>query len=121
MIYNYNTLFPPSPMVCSPLPVLPLPMAHPMTPLVPEQHHNVPAIPLINHLTELKPSTPSVVSVAQLQRPASQATSVKAEPGSGMGSITSANKVSFHLVDNKKIPIIYFSPRTFGNFGEFMI
>lgn len=42
-------------------------------------------------------------NVAQFQRPASQATSVKAEPGSAMGSIASAsvaNKVSPSITNN---------------------
>lgn len=96
MICNYSTIYPMSPIICSPLPVLPVPVTHPLTPLVPEQMPNAsPTTVQLNSTSErgkcaMKPAP-------QLQRPASQATSVKAEPGSGMGSIASAsvaNKVS---------------------------
>lgn len=53
---------------------------------------------------EHKPSPPSGMAGPQFQRPASQATSVKAEPGSAMGSIASAsvaNKVRMSLNTNE--------------------
>lgn len=64
--------------------------------MVPEQ------IPNASHTTIQSNTIPErnkgcTKPTSQFQRPASQATSVKAEPGSGMGSIASAsiaNKVS---------------------------
>lgn len=90
MIYNYSTMYPMSPIICSPLPVVPVPVAHTLAPMVPEQMSNTSP-------TAVQPnSTPErnkcgTKSAPQFQRPASQATSVKAEPGSGMGSIASAS------------------------------
>lgn len=90
MMYNYNTIFPASPIFCSPVPMVPIPLPQNLAPVQQEQNHHTTQVN--NPLPpEHKPSP----SVTQFQRPASQATSVKAEPGSAMGSIASANKVSF--------------------------
>lgn len=103
MIYNYNTIFPPSPIVCSPLPLLSLPIPHPMMPLMPEQrqthtHTHTSSLSNNNPPPERKISPSKNRCVLQFQRPASQATSVKAEPGSGMGSIASVNRVSTSIL-----------------------
>ncbi|XP_071052691.1 period circadian protein isoform X2 [Onthophagus taurus] len=90
MMYNYNTIFPASPIFCSPVPMMTMPLTQPLAPLNTEvinQSINSNQ-PTSDHN---KPSPPSVTSVPQFQRPASQATSVKAEPGSAMGSIASAS------------------------------
>lgn len=79
MIYNYNPIFPAPPIICSPLPVLPISVNS-------EMCSNNPTNPPNETTTEYK-------TTHQFQRPASQATSVKAEPGSALGSIASANKV----------------------------
>lgn len=95
MMYNYNTLFPASPIFCSPLSMVPVPLTQPIAPIHTDSNNIVPTTTAVS--TEHKLSPPSVRSVPQFQRPASQATSVKAEPGSAMGSIASAsiaNKVS---------------------------
>lgn len=95
MIYNYNTVFPAPQILCSPVPVLPFPV--PSTTL--GINHIVPEGPLKNPMEASNESKSKSRSgfVPQFQRPASQATSVKAEPGSALGSIASAsvaNKVS---------------------------
>ncbi|XP_063903185.1 period circadian protein isoform X3 [Zophobas morio] len=95
MVYNYNPIFPASPLICSPLPVLSIPV----TPVNPDMSQSKAPNPTVSVEvpTEHKPSPHSVRSVHQFQRPASQATSVKAEPGSALGSIASAsvaNKIS---------------------------
>lgn len=102
MIYNYNSaLYPTSPLICPTLPVLPVPMVPSMPPMTPESRpvngpQQVGGAPSNAGLQpEHKSSAP--LNAPQFQRPASQATSVKAEPGSAMGSIASAsvaNKVS---------------------------
>ncbi|XP_056639780.1 period circadian protein isoform X4 [Diorhabda sublineata] len=123
MIYNYNNaLYPTSPFICPTVPMVPLPMVPPpinsinptadvrplnqmqslnditnpgCVPVVSEHKPNMPSTPLPTHT----PHTPQ-----QFQRPASQATSVKAEPGSVMGSIASAsgaNKISEPAVINQ--------------------
>ncbi|XP_074028753.1 period circadian regulator isoform X2 [Leptinotarsa decemlineata] len=99
MIYNYNNaIYPPSPIICSTLPVLQVPVVPPissiplMNPSDTRQMGNLQQVSNAessSHVQlEHKPSTPHT---PQFQRPASQATSVKAEPGSGMGSIASAS------------------------------
>ncbi|CAH0556603.1 unnamed protein product [Brassicogethes aeneus] len=110
MIYNYNPIFPASPIICSPLPVLPVTVAPPITPINPDSRQMSNLQPNIdNHLScnqpEHKPSPPSGIKGPQFQRPASQATSVKAEPGSVMGSIASAsvaNKIHENIEKNRK-------------------
>lgn len=89
MMYNYNTLFPASPIFCSPVSMVPMPVPQPIGSIVPESIQGLPPASLI--LEDIKPSPVGVNSVPQFQRPASQATSVKAEPGSAMGSIASAS------------------------------
>ncbi|KAK9736489.1 Period protein 2/3C-terminal region [Popillia japonica] len=89
MMYNYNTIFPAPPIFCSPVPMVPVPLAQSIAPIHTETINPVPTTTAIS--TEHKLSPPSVRSVPQFQRPASQATSVKAEPGSAMGSIASAS------------------------------
>ncbi|GJQ70192.1 per [Trypoxylus dichotomus] len=89
MMYNYNTIFPASPIFCSPVPMVPVPLAQPLAPIPSEATNVIPAVGTAS--TERKLSPPSGRSVPQFQRPASQATSVKAEPGSAMGSIASAS------------------------------
>ncbi|XP_019867185.1 period circadian protein isoform X2 [Aethina tumida] len=111
MIYNYNPIFPASPIICSPLPVLPVTVAPSITPvnqdnrqinnLQPNISNNAPSTQ-----PEHKPSPPSGMAGPQFQRPASQATSVKAEPGSAMGSIASAsvaNKINENVDKLKKV------------------
>lgn len=108
MLYPYGTpsgaataaLYPTSSIICPTLPVLPVPVVPslgstlnaPQSNLTTLQTQNV---NVTSHYvqTDNKPSIPP----SQFQRPASQATSVKAEPGSAMGSIASAsiaNKVT---------------------------
>lgn len=118
MIYNYNNVYPMSmsPIICSPISVVPVPVAHTLTtPMV------VPSEQMTTNNNNTLPSTTLTATslvhlqkfttecnnkeigktIQQLQRPSSsQATSVKAEPGSGMGSIASAsvaNKVSIFI------------------------
>lgn len=118
MLYPYGapsgaaaaTLYPTSSIIYPTLPVLPVPVVPPLAstinapqpPLATLQQNNVNVIS--NYVqTENKQSVP----LSQFQRPASQATSVKAEPGSGMGSIASAsvvNKVINVTVEYKIIP-----------------
>ncbi|XP_018579022.1 period circadian protein isoform X2 [Anoplophora glabripennis] len=109
MIYNYNSaLYPASPLICPTLPVLPVPMV-PSIPAITPEARPISNLQQVNGLssssvlqTEHKPGTP--VKAPQFQRPASQATSVKAEPGSAMGSIASAsvaNKIN-EIVEPKK-------------------
>lgn len=114
MIYNYNSaLYPASPLICPTLPVLPVPMVPSIPPITPEsrpisnlqQVNGTSSNPALQ--TEHKPGTP--VNAPQFQRPASQATSVKAEPGSVMGSIASAsvaNKVS-SFIDMSHDVVLY--------------
>lgn len=114
MIYNYSSIYPMSPIICSPLPVVPVPL----TPMSTTNNNNIVSTvgsPIVATTTTVAAATGTSLSVQlqnptterinkginkpiqQLQRPSSQATSVKAEPGSGMGSIASAsiaNKVS---------------------------
>lgn len=104
MMYNYNTLFPPSPIFCSPVPMVPLSITQPITSIPQEAIQNT-LICQNGGNTSNEPKinqTNNNVPVPQFQRPASQATSVKAEPGSAMGSIASAsvaNKVgAFRLL-----------------------
>lgn len=97
MMYNYNPMFPASPIFCSPLSMLPVPVSQQM--VAPEPLLPAAASSNANCATQdgHKPSTLSAQSTPMFQRPASQATSVKAEPGSAMGSIASAsvaNKVN---------------------------
>ncbi|CAG9837143.1 unnamed protein product [Diabrotica balteata] len=112
MIYNYNNaLYPTSPFICPTVPVVPLPMVPPqlnpinpaadVRPINPLQTINsvgVTSQGCVNVVSEHKPNTPNTPQTAhtpqmpqQFQRPASQATSIKAEPGSVMGSIASAS------------------------------
>lgn len=81
MMYNYN-----APIFCSPLPLVPVPVS------------SVNQEVLQSALTcKNEPQLGQLSGGSQFQRPASQATSVKAEPGSAVGSIASAsvaNKVS---------------------------
>lgn len=102
MIYNYNAIFPdPTQIMCFPVPLVSHPVHSSLTPVSQDaqqtngMHMNNPVALPAN--PELKSSPSGTVTNAQFQRPASQATSVKAEPGSAMGSIASAsvaNKVS---------------------------
>lgn len=95
MMYNYNALFSASPIFCSPVPMVPIPLPQTLAPVSQDTLHHPNQINPFQF--DHKPSPPSVASAPQFQRPASQATSVKAEPGSAMGSIASAsvaNKVS---------------------------
>ncbi|XP_044268555.1 period circadian protein isoform X2 [Tribolium madens] len=87
MIYNYNPIYPTPPIICSPLPVLPIPVPPTMS-VNPEMCQNSTINPPNDASAEYK-SNPH--NVPQFQRPASQATSVKAEPGSALGSIASAS------------------------------
>lgn len=105
MLYPYGApsgaataaIYPTSSIICPTLPVLPVPVVPPLAstlnasqaPLSSLQQNNVHAVS--NYVqTDGKPS----VQTPQFQRPASQATSVKAEPGSAMGSIASASVVN---------------------------
>ncbi|KAJ8978518.1 hypothetical protein NQ317_002422 [Molorchus minor] len=105
MMYNYNsTLYPTSPVVCPTLPVVPVPMVPPSS---------IPCVRPISSLQQQVDTNPSSTAVmtelsepvtpfgTQFQIPASQHTSVKAEPGSAIGSIASvsvANKNIYSLV-----------------------
>ncbi|KAL3282597.1 hypothetical protein HHI36_005772 [Cryptolaemus montrouzieri] len=96
LIYNYNTIFSSAPIMCSPLSVVPLPVPPPTSSISQSTHqangiHINNSVSLANNHADLKLTPPGVVSVPLCQRPASQATSVKAEPGSAMGSIASAS------------------------------
>ncbi|XP_017778157.1 PREDICTED: period circadian protein isoform X2 [Nicrophorus vespilloides] len=84
MMYNYHSVFPTSSIFCPPLSMVsvPIPRTYQMVP--PDQVSGV--IP-----NDPKSSPPIIGSLPQFQRPASQMTSVKAEPGSVMGSIASAS------------------------------
>lgn len=96
MMYNYNPIFPASPIFCPPVPMVPVPVPQPIVPIHTESINAASTTTVASTVHKLSP--PSVRSVPQFQRPASQATSVKAEPGSAMGSIASAsvaNKVRF--------------------------
>lgn len=99
MMYNCNTIFSPSPIFCSTVPMVPLSITQPMTNVTQDTLPNTLTCQNNNASNEHKINqTNNNVPVPQFQRPASQATSVKAEPGSAMGSIASAsvaNKVSW--------------------------
>ncbi|XP_044752877.1 period circadian protein [Coccinella septempunctata] len=96
MMYNYNAIFPdPQPIMCFPVPLVPHPVHSSITPIS-QDAHQTNGIHMNNSVQaslnpELKSSPSGGVTNAQFQRPASQATSVKAEPGSAMGSISSAS------------------------------
>lgn len=95
MMYNYNPVFPASPLFCPPMAMVPFPMPQPVPPIIPEvrQRGGPPTNGTLT--TDLKPSPPSGSPASKFQRPASQATSVKAEPGSAIGSVASGvNRVS---------------------------
>lgn len=99
----YPTVFGTSPIMYPPVAML-QPMALPIQQQVPTPRNNPPEIK-----TDVEPQKPNSNSAnynmittnkGLFQRPASQATSVKAEPGSAVGSIASAsvaNRVSGHL------------------------
>lgn len=117
MLYPYGapsaataaTLYSTSSIIYPTLPVLPVPVVPPLAstinapqpPLTTLQQNNVNIIS--NYVqTENKQS----VQLSQFQRPASHSTSVKAEPGSAMGSIASAsvvNKVTGFFVINATV------------------
>lgn len=93
MMYNYNNMLPGAPLI---VPILPIPYAPSLAPMCPNMSQN--------RSTETEPSTEhknahrSVGSTPKFQRYGSQATSVKAEPGSAFESIPSpslANKVRY--------------------------
>ncbi|KAK9869818.1 hypothetical protein WA026_003547 [Henosepilachna vigintioctopunctata] len=95
MIYNYNTIYSEPPIMCFPLPVAP----HPLTPSASSISqdngiHTTKNMSAASTSGILKTSPPCVSTSPQFQRPASQATSVKAEPGSAMGSIASASIIN---------------------------
>lgn len=98
-----------SPLICSPLPVVSVPVA---TPALPEQRPHMTPTALPNNIgSECKSNFSHLKSTIVNQRPASQATSVKAEPGSKVGSNAStsiANKVSLEISNNN----IIFKPKT---------
>lgn len=102
MLYPYGApsgaaaaaLYPTSSIICPTLPVLPVPVVPPFASTInaPQTTHNTLQannVDVTSHYvqTENKPS----IQPSQFQRPASQATSVKAEPGSAMVSIASAS------------------------------
>ncbi|KAF2905946.1 hypothetical protein ILUMI_00229 [Ignelater luminosus] len=89
MMYNYNPVFPASPLFCPPMAMVPFPMPQPVPPIASEVRHRGGPTTNGTITTDLKPSPPSGGPVSKFQRPASQATSVKAEPGSAIGSVTS--------------------------------
>ncbi|KAJ8961293.1 hypothetical protein NQ318_008978 [Aromia moschata] len=94
MIYNYNNaLYPTSPIICPTLPIVSVPVVPPTIPdsrPIASLQQPVSSIPNGTPVhTDHKPNTATITP--QFQRPASQATSVKAEPGSVMGSIASAS------------------------------
>lgn len=106
MIYPYGppcsaavaAIYPTSSLICPTLPVLSVPVVPPLASTINTTQQSLQQnnVNFVNNFvqTEAKSSLQS----SQFQRPASQATSVKAEPGSGMGSIASAsvvNKVTF--------------------------
>ncbi|KAK4879539.1 hypothetical protein RN001_007685 [Aquatica leii] len=84
----YNPVFPTSPIFCSPMAMVPFSVPQPVTPLVSEIKHGGAGPP-----NDFKTNSPRG-SISKFQRPASQATSVKAEPGSALGSIASASCVN---------------------------
>lgn len=105
MIYPYEppsaaaaaALYPTSSIICSTLPVLPVPVVPPMTSTINPTQSTLNGLPsngvnVANNYVQTEPK--SLVQTSQFQRPASQATSVKAEPGSAMGSIASASVVN---------------------------
>lgn len=113
MLYNYSSLFPTSPIICSPLPVLPMPVAPSTIPsmntdpsLINNLQINQENVINNTNIIQMEHNKTNTPSTPQFQRPASQATSVKAEPGSAMGSIASASVAN--KVKSKHI-FLYFS------------
>ncbi|CAH1109624.1 unnamed protein product [Psylliodes chrysocephalus] len=117
MVYNYNSLYSPSPFICSTLPVLPLPMVPPpINPINPTTDvrcinllQTINGVQNVSGVSESKPITPSTPHTPYFQRPSSHATSVKAETGSVLGSIpcaSVANKPAEPAVRNK-IPLVF--------------
>ncbi|CAH1117393.1 unnamed protein product [Phaedon cochleariae] len=105
MLYNHNTpMYPSSPIMCPAMPMLPLPMVPPMTPVNPTdtllmgnvQQQVSYQVGSHGQTTDNKPDIHNAPfaprNSTQLQRSVSQATSVRAEPGSALGSIT--NKIT---------------------------
>ncbi|XP_068903032.1 period circadian protein isoform X3 [Tenebrio molitor] len=107
MIYNYNPIFPAPPIICSPLPVLPIPVGPSLATVNPDlcQNNTANLQANVDTIVDHKPSPHSGGSVPQFQRPASQATSVKAEPGSALGSIASASVANKMNNLNQRSPI----------------
>ncbi|CAG9863151.1 unnamed protein product [Phyllotreta striolata] len=99
MICGYNSIYTPSPFICSTVPVLPLPMVPPSIAPLTAAAAEVRPLAALHPLGGGAPAVPVPVehklntprTPLQFQRPASQATSVKAEPGSLLGSIASAS------------------------------
>lgn len=102
-MYHYSPssttapLYPPSPVICPTLPVVPIPVTPNISP-------TVNTLQQFSHISEVTfPTDSKMGQKQQFQRPDSQPTSIKAEPGSIMGSIASAsiaNKASESLVYN---------------------
>ncbi|XP_050510213.1 period circadian protein isoform X2 [Diabrotica virgifera virgifera] len=140
MIYNYNNALyhPTSPFICPTVPVVPLPMVPPtlnpinpaadvwpMNPLQTINSVGVASQGCVNVVSEHKPNTPNTPQTArmpqtqqQFQRPASQATSIKAEPGSVMGSIASASVVNKALSECSRKDLWLQSPLVSPPDGE---
>ncbi|KAK5646027.1 hypothetical protein RI129_004491 [Pyrocoelia pectoralis] len=82
---QYMRVFPTSPIFCSSMAMVPFSAPQPVAPLINEIKHTSRPPP-----SDFKANSPRGLP-SQFQRPASQATSVKAEPGSAIGSIASAS------------------------------
>lgn len=114
MIYPYASptgaataaIYPTSSIICPTLPVLPVPLASTIT--APQQPLN--RLQQQNNMNVATNYVQTDSKSSQFQRPASQATSVKAEPGSAMGSIASASVVNkvINLYDHNSNSVIYF-------------
>ncbi|KAF5282787.1 hypothetical protein FQR65_LT02784 [Abscondita terminalis] len=85
----YNPVFPTSPIFCSPMAMVPFSVPQPVTPTTGSDIKHGGAGPP----NDFKSTSPRG-SISKLQRPSSQVTSVKAEPGSALGSTASASCVN---------------------------
>ncbi|XP_076270074.1 period circadian protein-like [Rhynchophorus ferrugineus] len=91
VFYNYNTIFPPPPVLCPTVPVFSIPMnaaptVRPANVASPRVQQDAPSYASDGQRFDARTSQSTAC-----HRPSSQATSVKAEPGSRMGSIASAS------------------------------
>lgn len=100
-------MYPTSSIICPTVPVLSVPVVAPLAPTAnsPQScrnHVQQSNVNLVSNCSQTADGKNSMQQ-SQTQRPASQATSVKAEPGStAMGSIASASLANKVICDNSK-------------------